>query len=102
MSFLEKIDTAVHNSFVGRFFEFEPRKAKFSIELKGALATFMTMSYILAVNPRIIADTGGPCVPDPQDMGGIFGLNYSLCIEEVSQQVYRSFSWHLGTWSLKR
>lgn len=85
MSFMARIDEAVHGSFVGRYFEFEDRKAKFSTEVKGAMATFMTMAYILAVNPRIIADTGGPCVPDPQEIGGIFGPNYSQCIEEVSK-----------------
>jgi AGZA family xanthine/uracil permease-like MFS transporter len=84
MSFREKIDNAVHGSFVGRFFEFEERKAKFSLEFEGALATFMTMAYILAVNPRILADSGGPCIPDAPEDGGIFGANYSQCLEEVS------------------
>lgn len=81
MPFMQKIDEAVHNSVVGRFFEFEARKAKFSTELNGALATFLTMAYILAVNPRIIADSGGPCIPDDD---GIFGPAYSQCIEDVS------------------
>ena len=87
MSFIAKIDDAVHNSFVGRFFEFEKRNAKFSLECKGALATFMTMAYILAVNPRILSDSGGPCIPDPQEEGGIFGPNYNQCIEQVRSQV---------------
>lgn len=83
MSFISRIDDVVHHSFVGKYFEFEDRHAKFSSELKGAMATFMTMAYILAVNPRIISDSGGPCVPDSLEDGGIFGPNYSQCIEQV-------------------
>ena len=44
------------------------------------------MAYILAVNPRILADSGGPCVPDPPEEGGIFGPNYESCIEEIKRQ----------------
>ena len=87
MSFIAKIDESVHNSAIGRFFEFEERQAKFSVEFKGAVATFMTMAYILAVNPRILADSGGPCVaPD----GAIFDPVYSECIEQVRASVV----WH--------
>lgn len=69
-SIVKKVDDAVQGSFIGRFFEMEERKARFSTELKGAMATFMTMAYIFAVNPRIMADSGGPCVPDsPEDRG---------------------------------
>lgn len=93
MSFIQKIDEAVHNSFVGKFFEFEDRHATFSTELKGAVATFMTMAYVLAVNPRILADSGGPCIPDAPEDGGIFGAAYSQCIEEVSDPI----SCHLFT-----
>jgi AGZA family xanthine/uracil permease-like MFS transporter len=41
---------------------------------------------ILAVNPRILADSGGPCVPDSEDMGGIFGPNYTQCLEDVKKE----------------
>jgi hypothetical protein len=27
------------------------------------------MAYILAVNPRILADSGGPCIPNEADGG---------------------------------
>jgi AGZA family xanthine/uracil permease-like MFS transporter len=55
-------------------------------QLAGATATFLTMAYILAVNPRILADSGGPCVPDPPEEGGIFGANYEACLEEIKRQ----------------
>lgn len=88
MSFIGKIDEAVHNSAVGRFFEFEARGAKFSTEFKGAVATFMTMAYILAVNPRILADSGGPCVnPNPDNL---FDPEYSECIEQVKREFITS------------
>jgi AGZA family xanthine/uracil permease-like MFS transporter len=54
----DKVNAAVENSFVGRYFEFKDRKASFLAELRGATATFMSMAYILAVNPRILADSG--------------------------------------------
>jgi AGZA family xanthine/uracil permease-like MFS transporter len=89
-SIIQKVDDAVQGSFIGRFFEMEQRKARFSTELKGAMATFMTMAYILAVNPRILADSGGPCIPDAPEDGGIFGADYSACIEEVKRELITS------------
>ena len=85
--FVKKIDDAFQGTWLARFFEMEERKTKFSIELQGAMATFMSMAYILAVNPRILADSGGPCVPDP-DTGGIFGDDYVFCQEQVCTLLY--------------
>ena len=81
VSFVKKLDDAVQSSFLGKFFTLEERGTKFSTELQGAVATFMTMAYILAVNPRILADSGGPCNPD--ELGGPFGDDYFLCVEQV-------------------
>jgi AGZA family xanthine/uracil permease-like MFS transporter len=90
-SCIAKIDNAVQSSFIGRFFEMDERKTTFSTEFKGATATFMTMAYILAVNPRILADSGGPCVPDAPEDGGIFGPEYSECMEQVCFFFWREF-----------
>lgn len=39
-------------------------------------------AYILAVNPRILSDSGGTCVaPD----GDIFNEDYNQCIEEIKR-----------------
>lgn len=62
--FLQKVNDGFRDSFAGKFFEIEKRKTSFCNELRGALATFMSMAYILAVNPRILADSGGPCTGD--------------------------------------
>jgi adenine/guanine/hypoxanthine permease len=89
MPFVENINNYVQESFVGRFFEMEKRKTTFLIELRGATATFMSMAYILAVNPRILADSGGPCVPNEAD-GGIFGETYAACVEDIKRQYVTS------------
>ena len=86
---VEKINAAVSNSFIGRFFEMNERKTTFTAELRGATATFMSMAYILAVNPRILADSGGPCVPSTDD-GGIFGDSYAKCMEDVKREYVTS------------
>jgi xanthine/uracil/vitamin C permease (AzgA family) len=54
----------------------EDRKTNSTTEFLGATATFMIMAYIIAVNPRILADSGGPCVPCSEDDGGIFCDDY--------------------------
>lgn len=76
----------VDGSFIGRYFQIKERGSSFSTELAGATATFLTMAYILAVNPRILADSGGPCVVDPDDPAGIFGESYEECLEKIKQQ----------------
>ena len=83
----DKLNAAVHHSFVGRFFQFEDRQATFTGELGGATATFMSMAYILAVNPRILADSGGPCeAPD----GNIFHPDYVACLEDIKREFVTS------------
>ena len=44
---------------------FDPAKHSVKVELMAGLTTFLTMSYILAVNPQILGDTG-------MDKGAIF------------------------------
>lgn len=86
-AFAEKVNGSVGNSFVGRFFEFEKRGATFISELRGATATFMSMAYILAVNPGILADSGGPCVAED---GDIFSDSYNECVENIRRQYVTS------------
>jgi AGZA family xanthine/uracil permease-like MFS transporter len=52
-------------------------------EFKGAATTFLATAYILAVNPRIMADSGGPCVA-PE--GNIFAPEYEQCLEDIRRQ----------------
>jgi len=57
----EAFNEKFNQSKIGKFFELEDRGSNFTTELQGATATFLTMSYILAVNPAILADTDGSC-----------------------------------------
>lgn len=89
MGMLDSLNTSVNKSFVGRYFEMEDRNTNLTTELRGAVATFLTMAYILAVNPRILADSGGPCVPD-DDNGGIFSPAYEQCLEDIKREYITS------------
>jgi AGZA family xanthine/uracil permease-like MFS transporter len=46
-----------------RFFHLRQRKTSIAAELRGAVATFLTMAYIIPVNARILADAGVPLQP---------------------------------------
>lgn len=71
---------------VKKFFKLEERGTTVMTEFRGGLATFLSMAYILAVNPRILADSGGPC--DPADYGdSIFSPGYEECMEDVKRQM---------------
>lgn len=43
---------------IGNFFQFQQRGTNFRTELIAGLTTFLTMSYIIFVNPDILADAG--------------------------------------------
>ncbi len=79
----DTLNEKVAASKVGSFFDLEARKSNFTTEIKAGTATFLTMAYILAVNPRLLADSGASCVaPD----GNIFDPTYEECLEEVRRQ----------------
>jgi AGZA family xanthine/uracil permease-like MFS transporter len=90
MPFIDSINNAVENSPVGRYFELKERGTCATRELRGACATFLTMAYIIAVNPRILADSGGPCVPCAEEEGGIFCPEYETCMEEIKREFITS------------
>lgn len=83
MPFLENLDKSIQDGPVGRFFEMKERKTTVRTELRGALATFMSLSYILAVNPAILSESGGNCVADED---GIMGPAYSACVEGLRRE----------------
>jgi len=85
----ESLNASINASKVGKFFKMEERNTNFTTEFAGATATFLTLGYILAVNPRILADSGGPCVP-PEDGGGIFSDEYATCMEMVKREFITS------------
>src|SRR3954464_4436601 len=48
------------NGTLDRYFKFTARGSTLRVELLGGLATFLTMSYILFVNPAILSAAGVP------------------------------------------
>ena len=48
------MQTKIFEKFLG----FNPQKASFRTEIVAGATTFLTMSYILAVNPAILSSTG--------------------------------------------
>jgi len=55
----------VDNSFLERRFKLKENNTDVRTEILAGLTTFMTMAYILIVNPSILADAG-------MDWGGVF------------------------------
>ena len=49
---------AEKKGWLTKLFGFDPSKMKVSTEIMAGITTFLAMSYILAVNPSILADTG--------------------------------------------
>ena len=78
-----RLDGSFNDSRMGKFFACGERGSKLSTEFNAGTATFLTMAYILAVNPRILADSGGPCIAPG---GDIFDPEYEMCMEEVKRQ----------------
>jgi AGZA family xanthine/uracil permease-like MFS transporter len=75
MTIVEKIDS---------YFKIKERGSTIYTEFRGAISTFLTVAYILAVNPRILADSGGTC---EYGEGGPFSPEYELCLEETKRQM---------------
>ena len=84
---VNNLNECFNSSRVGKFFALEERSSKVSTEFRAGTATFLTMAYILAVNPRILADSGGPCVAPG---GDIFDPDYEMCMEEIKRQYITS------------
>ena len=53
------------NNFLDKFFELNTNKTSIRKEILAGFTTFITMSYIIIVNPQIMSSTG-------MDFGAIF------------------------------
>ena len=56
MKIFNSLNAVVQTSPLGRFFEFDARETTFLKEIQGGTVTFLTMAYILAVNPMILGE----------------------------------------------
>lgn len=84
---VDKFNEGVNKSKFGKFFGLEERGSTLTREFQAGTATFLTMAYVLAVNPRIMADSGGICDASQfEDSGGIFSEGYGECLTEVQRQ----------------
>ncbi|KAL6874601.1 hypothetical protein HDV57DRAFT_519741 [Trichoderma longibrachiatum] len=94
MKWTERINKKVATSPVGWWFRLDgsghPKERKGSLfftEIRGGLATFFAMAYIIAVNSSIVADSGGTCVCNGGADDPICNNNteYSLCVQAIKR-----------------
>eukprot|EP01023_Acetabularia_acetabulum_P020667 TRINITY_DN207_c0_g1_i14.p1 TRINITY_DN207_c0_g1~~TRINITY_DN207_c0_g1_i14.p1 ORF type:complete len:563 (+),score=126.84 TRINITY_DN207_c0_g1_i14:182-1870(+) len=78
---------------IGGFFKFEERQTNIYKEILGGTVTFLTMSYILAVNAGILTDSGGTCSQSdctvaPDDPACIFfDPGYESCLDDLKKDL---------------
>eukprot|EP00889_Picochlorum_renovo_P001255 jgi/Picre1/28285/NNA_003691.t1 len=67
---MSKFDRVFHRmnewarrNWIGRFFAFKARKAKFTTEFRAGTISFLMIAYVLALNPQILETTAGTCDP---------------------------------------
>src|SRR5688500_5708688 len=72
-------------NFVSRYFDFPGRQTTFLREVRGGAATFLTMAYILIVNPGILAAAG----IDPGSALACTALAAGVC--SIAMGLYANF-----------
>ncbi|KAJ2707169.1 hypothetical protein FB645_000995 [Coemansia sp. IMI 203386] len=95
-SFVNRLDSKVAQSPVGHWFKLEGSTAKrprtgsrFSVELRGGLATFVTMSYIISTSALILTDSGGTCDCDRDQFGATCDNDpaYNSCLQVLKMDL---------------
>ncbi|SPO06404.1 probable permeases [Cephalotrichum gorgonifer] len=96
MGFIDNWNAKIAASPVGRWFRLDgsghPKERKGSLfftEIRGGLACFFAMAYIIAVNASIVSDTGGTCVCNGGDDDPICAKNedYLMCVQEIRRDL---------------
>ncbi|KAI0153543.1 permease family-domain-containing protein [Pestalotiopsis sp. NC0098] len=96
MGWMQNFDDKVAKSAVGKWFRLEgsghrkERKgSRFFTEVRGGVAAFFAMAYIIAVNASIVADTGGTCVCNGGEADPICATDtdYALCAAEIKRDM---------------
>ncbi|KAL7938432.1 permease family domain-containing protein [Trichoderma chlorosporum] len=94
MGWMDNVNKKVAASPVGWWFRLEgcghPKERKGSLfftEIRGGLATFFAMAYIIAVNASIVSDSGGTCVCNGGAADPICNNNdeYTLCVQAIKR-----------------
>jgi AGZA family xanthine/uracil permease-like MFS transporter len=94
MGWAHSLNEKIGNSKVGQYFQLKERRSTFTTELRAGLVTFLTTSYILAVNSGILSDTGGTC-SDADCTGPKAGQpgcrftdpGFQTCVQEVRRSL---------------
>lgn len=59
------LNQLIHENMIKKLFGFNPKETTIRTEVMAGITTFLTMAYILAVNPSILSETG-------MDKGALF------------------------------
>ncbi|KAJ2477327.1 hypothetical protein IWW56_004397 [Coemansia sp. RSA 2131] len=93
---IDRMDRNVAQSRVGHWFRLDGSGAKrtrvgskFTTELRGGLATFVTMSYIISTSALILTDTGGTCDCDREEFGPTCDSDpaYTTCLQTIKMDM---------------
>jgi adenine/guanine/hypoxanthine permease len=60
VKFMSELPKSQNKSFLNSFFQLDKRGTNVKTEILAGVTTFITMSYIILVNPQILADAGIP------------------------------------------
>lgn len=85
-----------------KYFQIEERGSSVAQEVRGGTATFLTMSYILLVNPQVLAKIGIPAT----DAGSVFLRHFKFLFPKFNRVVVLRSDchgiikrgWMLGCW----
>jgi len=84
-----------------KYFKMTERGTTLGTEIRAGITTFLTLCYILAVNSRLLGDSGGPCECSEalKDVPGcaFFDPEYDQCLEEFRRQLVTVTAVSAGT-----
>jgi AGZA family xanthine/uracil permease-like MFS transporter len=78
-------ESAVNRSMIDRYFKLTENHTSVKQEMLGGLTTFVTMAYIIVVNPQILAQAGMP--PD----GVVFATCASAAVATLVMGLYANY-----------
>lgn len=83
-SLIDRLDLYIQDSRVGAYFRLQERNTRFSTEVSGGFAAFLTLSYITPTIASIIAETGATCDLHAPD------AIYEACKQQVRRELITS------------
>ncbi|KAI0699499.1 xanthine/uracil permease [Cerioporus squamosus] len=93
VSFTDRLNAQVADSFVGRYFRLEgsghPKEregSRFLTEIRAGITTWAAMAYIISVNASILKDSGGTC-ECPAGDGCLTDPTYTACLADVQRDL---------------